>query len=170
MVQKSTCNSLQVSRRYLILAPEIDAANLPIRISVLWSTNKQSAFLVPSSSFINWRHPRFSKFLGYFAKLRTWQPFFGYRGLVRNSFFPPFKDRGQLVIVWRVFWDVTPCSPVEVHRLFGGTYYLNSQGSKNMLRKQLSAWPETSKNKKEKENNQKYRHVKSSSIVQTSCL
>jgi hypothetical protein len=27
-----------------------------------------------------------------------------------------------------VFWDVMPCSPVEVLLLFGGTYYLHLQG------------------------------------------
>jgi hypothetical protein len=26
-----------------------------------------------------------------------------------------------------IFWDVTPCSPVEVHRRFGGTYYLQGR-------------------------------------------
>jgi hypothetical protein len=27
-----------------------------------------------------------------------------------------------------IFWDITPCSPLEVNRLFGGTYRLHLQG------------------------------------------
>jgi hypothetical protein len=27
-----------------------------------------------------------------------------------------------------IFWDMTPCSPTEIHRLFGGMYCLRLQG------------------------------------------
>jgi hypothetical protein len=28
-------------------------------------------------------------------------------------------------VISSVFWDVTPCSPVQVHRCFGGSYCLH---------------------------------------------
>jgi hypothetical protein len=33
------------------------------------------------------------------------------------------------------FWDITPCSPLSVNRLFGGTYRLHLQGRRNKFSK-----------------------------------
>jgi hypothetical protein len=39
-----------------------------------------------------------------------------------------------------ISWDATPCSPVEVHRRFGGTYCPHPQGAKvNQARSKLQA-------------------------------
>jgi hypothetical protein len=32
-----------------------------------------------------------------------------------------------------IFWDITQCSAIEIHRLFGGTFYLHLQGSYRLL-------------------------------------
>jgi hypothetical protein len=39
-----------------------------------------------------------------------------------------------------VLWDMTPCSPVDVHQCFGGTYCLHLQGKivSQVSRKQLA--------------------------------
>jgi hypothetical protein len=34
-----------------------------------------------------------------------------------------------------IFWDITPCSPLSVNWLFGGTYYLHLQGRRNEFNK-----------------------------------
>jgi hypothetical protein len=34
-----------------------------------------------------------------------------------------------------IFWDMTPCSPLNVNRRFGGTYRLHIQGRKKKFRK-----------------------------------
>jgi hypothetical protein len=57
-------------------------------------------------------------------------------------------DRGELVgfevltaVVMKstIFWNLTPCSPLSVNRLFGETYRLHLQGRKDMFSKKL-AW------------------------------
>lgn len=35
-----------------------------------------------------------------------------------------------------ISWDVKPCSPVEIHQRFGGTYYLHIKGWKSNQAKQ----------------------------------
>jgi hypothetical protein len=46
----------------------------------------------------------------------------------------------KVLIVVTIFWDVMPCSPVEVHWNFGGTYYLHLQGrSVNQVSRALLA-------------------------------
>jgi hypothetical protein len=37
-----------------------------------------------------------------------------------------FEFSERLTVKSTVFWDVTPCNPVEVHRRFGGTVFIFS--------------------------------------------
>jgi hypothetical protein len=38
-----------------------------------------------------------------------------------------------------IFWDMTPCSQLNVNRRFGGTYHLHLQGQRNKLSKKQQA-------------------------------
>jgi hypothetical protein len=38
-----------------------------------------------------------------------------------------------------IFWDMTPCSPLSVNRLFGGTYRLYLQGRRNKFSKKSTS-------------------------------
>jgi hypothetical protein len=47
---------------------------------------------------------------------------------VNSSVDVGFEVLTAVVMKSTVFWDVTPYSPLEVNRCFGGTYHLHFQG------------------------------------------
>jgi hypothetical protein len=53
-----------------------------------------------------------------------------------------FEDLTALVMNSSIFWDITPCSPLKVNRLFGGIYHLNLQSRRmNQVRNEReSRW------------------------------
>jgi hypothetical protein len=42
-----------------------------------------------------------------------------------------FEVLTAVVMKSTIFWDITPCSPLSIHRRFGGTYRFHLQGRKN---------------------------------------
>jgi hypothetical protein len=44
-----------------------------------------------------------------------------------------FGVLAAVVMKSTIFWDITPCSPLNVDRRFGGTYRLHLQGRKHKL-------------------------------------
>jgi hypothetical protein len=45
--------------------------------------------------------------------------------LVQTLLYLGFGVLTAVVMKSLIFWDTTPCSPLKVHRRFGGTYYLH---------------------------------------------
>jgi hypothetical protein len=49
-------------------------------------------------------------------------------GIQVYSYEVGFEVLTEVVMKCSVFWDITPCSPLKVKQLFGGTYHLHLQG------------------------------------------
>jgi hypothetical protein len=50
------------------------------------------------------------------------------RTVERNVEREEFCIKNGIILQSSIFWNITPCSPLDVNRRFGGTYHLHPQG------------------------------------------
>jgi hypothetical protein len=66
------------------------------------------------------------KTVGSFEKMAITNPPTRYHN--KNNLYVGFRVLRGVIRMSYVFWDITPCIPVEVNRRFGGTRHLHLQG------------------------------------------
>jgi hypothetical protein len=69
-----------------------------------------------------------------FKHLRWCKTWTNQRGTMKSCMLLGLQSRNKLLLKFRVFWDVLPCSQVDVNRRFRGAYCLHHQRDEYLLR------------------------------------